>query len=66
MRNWIEVFYREAKDDLGAGQYQVRDLESILRHWQMVFVAYSLLVLLRQEGRLGRWCKKNSTPSDRP
>lgn len=66
LRNWVEVFYREAKDDLGAGQYQVRDLESILRHWQMVFVAYSLLVVLRQEGRLGRWCKKNSTPCDRP
>ena len=66
LRNWVEVFYREAKDDLGAGQYQVRDLESILRHWQMVFVAYSLLVVLRQEGRLGRWCKKNSAPCDRP
>ena len=66
LRNWIEVFYREAKDDLGAGQYQVRDLASILRHWQMVFVTYSLLVVLRQEGRLGRWCKKNSAPCDRP
>jgi len=66
LRNWIEVFYREAKDDLGAGQYQVRDLASIQRHWQMVFVAYSLLVLLRRQGRLGRWCKKNSTPSERP
>lgn len=66
LRNWVEEFYKEAKDDLGAGQYQVRDIESILRHWQMVFVAYSLLVILRREGRLGRWCKKNSTPSDRP
>ena len=66
LRNWIEVFYREAKDDLGAGQYQVRDLTSILRHWQMVFVTYSLLVVLRQEGRLGRWCKKNSAPCGRP
>lgn len=66
LRNWVEVFYREAKDDLGAGQYQVRDLASIQRHWQMVFVAYSLLVLLRRQGRLGRWCKKNSTPSAKP
>jgi hypothetical protein len=58
LRNWVEVFYREAKDDLGAGQYQVRHLEAIVRRWQLVFVAYSLLVSLRQAGRLERWCEK--------
>jgi hypothetical protein len=62
LRNWVEEFYREAKDDLGAGQYQVRDMESIVRHWQMVFAAYSLVVILKREHRLERWCKKNSTP----
>lgn len=66
LRNWVEVFYGEAKDELGAGQYQVRDLSSIVRHWQLVFVAYSLLVRLRRKGRLGRWSKKNSAPSGRP
>ena len=66
LRNWVEVFYREAKDDLGSGQYQVRDLESVLRHWYLVFVAYSLLVKLRREGRLARWCKKNCTLCVRP
>ena len=66
LRNWVEVFYGEAKDELGAGQYQVRDLDSILRHWYLVFVAHSLLVSLRREGRLGRWCKKKYTPSARP
>jgi len=65
-RNWVEVFYGEAKDELGADQYQVRDLSSIVRHWMLVFAAYSLLVKLRREGRLERWCKKNSTPSGRP
>jgi len=65
-RNWVEVFYREAKDDLGAGQYQVRDLRSIVRHWMLVFVAYTLLVLLKREGRLARWCKKNSALSAKP
>jgi hypothetical protein len=65
LRNWVEVFYREAKDDLGAGQYQVRDLGSILRHWHLVFVAHSLLVKLRREGRLARWCKKNCAPCAR-
>ena len=66
LRNWVEVFYGEAKDELGAGQYQVRDLCSILRHWQLVFVAYSLLVRLRRKGRLARWSKKNSAPCGRP
>lgn len=58
LRNWVEVFYREAKDELGAGQYQVRHLEAIVRHWQLVFVAYSLLVMLRRQGRMARWCEK--------
>ena len=66
LRNWVEVFYREAKCDLGAGQYQVRGLESIVRHWQLVFVAYSLLVQLRRRGRLGRWSEKKGSPSGRP
>jgi hypothetical protein len=61
LRNWVEEFYKEAKDDLGAGQYQVRDLESIVRHWQMVFAAYSLVVTLKREHRLERWCKKLHT-----
>ena len=43
LRNWIEEFYREAKDDLGGGQYPVRGLTSIVRHWKLVFVAHSLL-----------------------
>jgi SRSO17 transposase len=66
LRNWVEVFYREAKDDLGGGQYQVRHLEAIVRHWQLLFVAYSLLVALRRHGRLERWCEKKGSPSDRP
>jgi len=60
LRNWVDVFYGEAKDALGAGQYQVRDLASIVRHWHLVFVSHSLLVLLRRQGQLARWCKKNS------
>ena len=58
LRNWVEEFYREAKDDLGGGQYQVRDLASILRHWKLVFVAHSLLQRLRMKGILARLCEK--------
>ncbi len=58
LRNWVEEFYREAKDDLGGGQYQVRDLASIVRHWKLVFVAHSLLQQLRMKGILARLCEK--------
>lgn len=58
LRNWVEEFYREAKDDLGGGQYQVRDLASIVRHWTLVFVAHSLLQHLRMKGCLARLCEK--------
>lgn len=32
-RNWVEVFYREAKGWLGLKEYQVRDKTSLLRHF---------------------------------
>jgi hypothetical protein len=38
-RNWVEVFYREAKGWLGLKEYQVRDKRSLLRHfiWVRLF-----------------------------
>ncbi|BAG00303.1 transposase [Microcystis aeruginosa NIES-843] len=39
-RNWVEVFYREAKGWLGLREYQVRDKRSLLRHFILVFCAY--------------------------
>ncbi|GAA6622696.1 hypothetical protein NUACC26_085200 [Scytonema sp. NUACC26] len=44
-RNWVEVFYREAKGWLGLKEYQVRDKISLLRHFQRGFLCihfYSL------------------------
>ena len=38
-RNWVEVFYREAKGWLGLREYQVREKESLLRHFILVFCA---------------------------
>ncbi|GGA21114.1 hypothetical protein CYANOKiyG1_36050 [Okeania sp. KiyG1] len=35
-RNWIEVFYREAKEWLGLKEYQVRDKWSLERHFILV------------------------------
>jgi len=43
-RNWVEVFYREAKGWLGLREYQVRDKRSLLRH----FIGSSVLVMQSQ------------------
>lgn len=43
-RNWVEVFYREAKGWLGLREYQVRDAKSLKRHWILVFTAYTFIL----------------------
>ncbi len=43
-RNWVEVFYREAKGWLGLREYQVRDKRSLLRHFILVFCAYTFIL----------------------
>jgi len=43
-RNWVEVFYREAKGNLGLREYQVRDKRSLLRHFVLVFCAYTFII----------------------
>lgn len=43
-RNWVEVFYREAKGWLGLSEYQVRDKKSLERHWILVFTAYTFIM----------------------
>ncbi len=35
-RNWVEVFYREAKGWLGLKEYQVGHKKSLLRHFILV------------------------------
>jgi hypothetical protein len=58
-RNWIEVFYREAKGWLGMTDCQVRDQRSIERHWLLVFNAFTFLTWLRYTGGLRRlWSAK--------
>lgn len=54
-RNWIEVFYRETKGWLGLTEYQVRDHRSMLRHWTIVFNAFTFIHWLRLTGGLSRW-----------
>lgn len=58
-RNWVEVFYREAKGWLGLKEYQVRDKRSQLQHFILVFCAYSFILWHQMTGGLRRrWASK--------
>jgi SRSO17 transposase len=58
-RNWVEVFYREAKGWLGLSEYQVRDYRSELRHFILVFCAYTFILWHTLTGGLRRrWASK--------
>ena len=58
-RNWVEVFYREAKGWLGLDEYQVRDYRSLLRHFILVFCAYTFILWHTKTGGLRRrWANK--------
>jgi SRSO17 transposase len=64
-RNWVEVFYREAKGWLGLKEYQVRDKRSLMRHFILVFCAYTFILWHQLTGGLRRrWASKplNSFP----
>ena len=58
-RNWVEVFYREAKGWLGLKEYQVRDKKSLLKHFTLVFCAYTFILWHKLTGGLRRrWANK--------
>lgn len=58
-RNWVEVFYREAKGWLGLKEYQVRGKKSLERHFILVFCAYTFILCQRLTGGLRRrWANK--------
>lgn len=59
VRQTIDVFYRDVKQNLGLEEYQVRKGRGAITHWHLVFTAYTLLTLLRRSlrvtsNRLGR------------
>jgi hypothetical protein len=53
-RHRIEDFYKDAKQHLGLGKCQMRNIEGIKRHWYLVFLAHSILRLGVAESVLGR------------
>jgi SRSO17 transposase len=61
----IDSFYRDAKQNLGFEKSQLRNLKGIIRHWYLVFLAYSLLKidfltskLNRSISTIGQACRK--------
>ena len=48
----IDAFYRDAKQELGLEDYEVRKLRGLKRHWLMVFLADTLLQLNSKVDRL--------------
>jgi len=54
-RRWkIEEFYKDAKENLGFDQYQVRTLKEIKKHWYFVFLAYTFLKMSKLKGAFQR------------
>ena len=59
-RNYIEKFYREAKGWLGLKEYQMRKKEALIRHFILVFTAYTFIIYQQLMGGLRkRYAKKS-------
>lgn len=43
----IETFYEVSRENFGFGQYQMRKIRGIKRHWYLVFFVYSYLASTR-------------------
>lgn len=46
-RSWIENGYRDEKQNLGMGEYQVRKLQGIFHHAQLVFTIHPILIYMK-------------------
>jgi DDE superfamily endonuclease len=59
-RNYIEKFYQEAKGWLGLKEYQMRKKEALIRHFILVFTAYTFIIYQQLMGGLRkRYAKKS-------
>ncbi|MCK4590593.1 MAG: hypothetical protein KAT86_02485, partial [Candidatus Latescibacteria bacterium] len=58
MRHHIESFYRDSKQVLGLGGYMMRDLDGVIRHLHLGFLAYTVLeTLFIKQNNLFGWLK---------
>jgi hypothetical protein len=46
LRDWIEHYYKPAKHELGWADFQVRPEQAIVRHWQLVILAFTFSLLV--------------------
>ncbi len=46
LRDWIEHYYKPAKHELGWADYQMRPERAIVRHWQLVMLAFTFSLLV--------------------
>ncbi|OHV59941.1 hypothetical protein BCD48_40975 [Pseudofrankia sp. BMG5.36] len=45
LRDWIEHYYKPATHELGWADFQVRSEQAIVRHWQLVMLAFTFTLL---------------------
>ena len=66
LRDWIEHYYKPAKHELGWADYQVRPERAIVRHWQLVMLAFtfSLLVGAIPTSPSGTTARLSSVPAE--
>jgi hypothetical protein len=58
LKRWrVDSSYRDAKQELGLEDYELRKLRGIRRHWLMVFLAHDLLQLSPHRGGPIGWIK---------
>jgi hypothetical protein len=46
LRDWIEHYYKPVKHELGWADFQTRSAEAIVRHWQLVMLAFTFSLLV--------------------
>jgi SRSO17 transposase len=68
LRDWIEHYYKPVKHELGWADYQMRPERAIVRHWQLVMLAYtfSLLVGALPQGAAAHATTPAADPADPP
>ena len=58
LKRWkIDSFYRDAKQELGLEDYELRKMRGLRRHWLMVFIADALLQFSSKASSLVEWMK---------
>jgi len=46
LRDWIEHYYKPVKHELGWADYQMRPERAIVRHWQLVMLAFTFSLVV--------------------